>query len=143
MAYTQNIKLTVDAVIFAKTGTSVFVLLVKRKNEPFKGQWVLPGGFVDEGETLEAAARRELVEETSLRLESLEQLRAYGDPGRDPRGHTVTVAFMGLVIKESVKVEAASDADEVSWMELNELPPLGFDHAKIIDFAYRNLELRS
>lgn len=132
MPIKQNIKLTVDAVIFSASANSEYVLLVKRKNEPFKGQWVLPGGFVDDGEGLETAAIRELQEETSLELDSLSQLRAYGDPGRDPRGLTVSVAFWGKANKDEVEVKAASDADEVNWFNINELPQLGFDHSVIL-----------
>lgn len=135
MAINQNIKLTVDAVIFSKDGSSECVLLVKRKNEPFKGQWVLPGGFVDDGETLKTAARRELEEETSLKVKSLTQLKAYGDPDRDPRGHTVTVAFWGDINMADAKIKAASDAGEVKWWKLNDLPELGFDHSEILNDA--------
>ena len=105
MPIKQNIKLTVDALIFSASANGKYVLLVKRKNEPFKGQWVLPGGFVDDGEELETAAIRELQEETSLKMDSLKQLKAYGDPGRDPRGHTVSVAFWGRTSKDEVKVK--------------------------------------
>ncbi len=140
MSINQNIKLTVDAVIFSKEDQADFVLLVKRKNAPFKGQWVFPGGFVEDGETLEEAARRELEEETSLKTESLNQLKAYGDPGRDPRGHTVTVAFWGEVNKAAVQIQAASDADEVQWWDLTNLPDLGFDHAQILNDALKVCE---
>ena len=120
MAIKQNIKLTVDALIFSASADGKYVLLVKRKNEPFKGQWVLPGGFVDDGEGLETAAIRELQEETSLKMRSLKQLKAYGAPGRDPRGHTVSVAFWGRTNKDKVKIEAASDADDVKWFNIND-----------------------
>lgn len=135
MSVQQNIKLTVDAVIFSFTDSTKKVLLVKRKNEPFLGQWVFPGGFVDEGENLETAAIRELEEETSLGMDSLIQLRAYGEPGRDPRGHTVTVAYMGLVNADVATVNAGSDAEEVKWFDLSNLPQLGFDHSEILKDA--------
>lgn len=140
MAINQDIKLTVDAVIFSFADKTKKVLLVKRKNEPYKGQWVFPGGFVDDGENLEAAAIRELEEETSLQMESLIQVRAYGAPGRDPRGHTVTVAFIGQVNADAVIVEAASDADAVEWFDLNNLPQLGFDHSEILKDAISAIE---
>lgn len=132
MPIEQNIKLTVDALIFSASANGEYVLLVKRKNEPFKGQWVLPGGFVDDGESLETSAIRELQEETSLKMDNLNQLKAYGDPERDPRGHTVSVAFWGVTNKNEVKVKAASDADKVDWFNLNNLPELGFDHPEIL-----------
>lgn len=131
----QNIKITVDIAIFSKDENSANIILVKRKNEPFKGQWVLPGGFLDEGETLVEAAIRELEEETSLKIKSLEQFKAFGDPGRDPRGQTVTVVFLGEVNKDKVSIMAASDAAEVAWHNLNKLPKLGFDHNKILKEA--------
>lgn len=137
MAINQNIKLTVDAVIFSQDASSHFVLLVKRKNEPFKGQWVLPGGFVNDGEALEDAARRELEEETSLKMEALNQIKAYGNPGRDPRGQTVTVAFWGKANKANTKIKASSDAADVRWWDLNDLPELGFDHSKILKDALK------
>ena len=88
---------TVDIVLFKIVGSDIQVLLIKRANNPFKGRWAFPGGFVDEFEPLEAAARRELEEETSLTNVTIEQVRAFGDPGRDPRGHTVSVMFAGVV----------------------------------------------
>ena len=140
MAIRQNIKLTVDAVIFSFADKCKKVLLVKRKNEPYKGKWVFPGGFVDDGENLETAAIRELEEETSLQMESLIQLKAYGDPGRDPRGHTVTVAFMGQVNEDVVNIKAASDAEATEWFDLIDLPQLGFDHSEILKDAIKAIE---
>ena len=89
--------LTVDIVLFHRSGVDIEVLLIKRAREPFKGRWAFPGGFVDKDESLEAAAARELREETGLHGIKLEQLAAFGDPGRDPRGHTVSVVFYGTV----------------------------------------------
>ncbi|NEN22252.1 NUDIX hydrolase [Cryomorpha ignava] len=137
MAIKQDIRLAVDAVIFSFAANIKKVLLVQRKNDPFKGQWVFPGGFVDDGENLETAAIRELEEETSLRMENLSQLKAYGDPGRDPRGHTVTVAFIGQVNADAVKTKAASDAEAAKWFDLNDLPQLGFDHSEILKDAIK------
>ena len=108
------------------------VLLIQRKSEPFKGCWALPGGFVDEGESLEAAARRELAEETGLRRVPLRQLAAFGDPGRDPRGWTVSVAFCAIVSRAAVRPKAADDAAAVRWFPLKKLPALAFDHEKIL-----------
>ena len=140
MTIKQNIKITADAVIFSISAQSKRVLLVKRMNEPYKGEWVFPGGFVEDGENLEEAALRELEEETSLPMASLIQLRAYGDPKRDPRGHTVTVAFIGQVNADAVKIKAASDAEAVEWFDLNNLPRLGFDHSKILKDAIIEIE---
>lgn len=109
----------------------VEVLLIKRAREPFKGQWAFPGGFVDKDESLEAAAARELAEETGLSNIQLEQVGAFGDPGRDPRGHTVSVVFAG-VLEERAIARAADDASEAVWHLALRPPKLGFDHNKIL-----------
>lgn len=137
MAINQNIKVTVDILVISKSEKRTEILLVKRKNEPFKGQWVFPGGFVDDGEDLETAAGRELEEETSVKSTALKQLRAYGDPHRDPRGHTVTIAFLCEVDKAKVKPRADSDAADVKWFSIDNLPELGFDHGKILQDAVK------
>jgi 8-oxo-dGTP diphosphatase len=111
------------------------VLLIKRKNDPFAGKWALPGGFVDERETLQAAANRELKEETGLNALELEQLHAFGDPWRDPRGWTISVAFLARANPVLLEPQAADDAAEVKWFLLDRLPPLAFDHAEIIGRA--------
>jgi len=108
------------------------VLLIQRKHEPFAGRWALPGGFVDEGERLIDAARRELKEETGLEYADLEQLHTFGDPGRDPRGWTVSVAYLVRVLPEQVKPVAADDVAAVGWCRLHRPPELAFDHAEIL-----------
>jgi len=108
------------------------VLLIQRKAEPFAGRWALPGGFVDQDERLIDAARRELKEETGLEHADLEQLHAFGDPGRDPRGWTVSVAFLARVRPDELKPVAGDDAADVGWFPLHSPPPLAFDHAEIL-----------
>jgi len=130
--------LTVDLVILTREARPR-VLLIRRKAEPFAGSWALPGGFVDEGERLEDAARRELEEETGVAVKDLEQLYTAGDPGRDPRGWTVSVDYLARVEPDGVKPRAADDADEVKWFPLDELPPLAFDHAMILERARKRL----
>lgn len=109
------------------------ILLIQRKNDPFAGSWALPGGFVDEDEPLVVAAARELEEETSVPASALQmplrQVETFGDPGRDPRGWTVTVCFAS-VVDETVKslVKAADDAAEAQWFEVDKLPQMAFDH---------------
>ena len=125
---------TVDIVLFHRAKSGAHVLLIKRRREPFKGQWALPGGFVDKNESLEAAAARELREETGIDGIELEQIGAFGDPGRDPRGHTVTVAF-GAVIDDFPETEATDDAEEVGWHVVARPPALAFDHKKILRAA--------
>jgi 8-oxo-dGTP diphosphatase len=123
--------LTVDVAIVTRE-VRPRVLLIRRKSDPFAGSWALPGGFVDENERLADAARRELVEETGVPAADLEQLYTAGDPGRDPRGWTVSVAYLAQVDPNAIKPVAADDAEEVGWWPLDELPPLAFDHAMIL-----------
>jgi len=123
--------LTVDLVL-ATREPRPRVLLIRRGKDPFAGSWALPGGFVEEGETLGAAARRELLEETGLSVEALEQLYTAGDPGRDPRGWTVTVLYLARVKAKDAKAVAADDAAEVVWHFLDAPPPLAFGHATLL-----------
>lgn len=127
--------MTTDAVVFALGDAGLEVLLVQRRHDPFAGQWALPGGHVDEGESLEAAAARELAEETGLDEIALAQFRAFGDPGRDPRGWYITVAYAAMVDKARVTVAAATDAADCAWHPVRALPALAFDHATIIAYA--------
>jgi 8-oxo-dGTP diphosphatase len=130
---------TVDVVIVTKE-RNPRVLLIRRKHEPFAGMWAIPGGFVDMEEPLEAAARRELAEETGIRAKKLEQLHTFGDPGRDPRGRTISVVYLAQVDPRKVKPRAADDAAEVGWHSLFRPPPLAFDHAKILAWARQRLK---
>lgn len=127
----SKIFVTVDIVLFKAENQ---ILLIKRKNDPFKDCWALPGGFVDENEDLEVAALRELEEETTIKLEKLSQLGAYGKPFRDPRSHVVSVAYFTNVDKNTV-AKAADDAKEAQWFAITNLPELAFDHAEIIKDA--------
>lgn len=128
--------LTVDGVVLwgpAAAGPPERVLLVQRRHPPFQGSWVLPGGFVEVGEDLPAAVAREVTEETGLSGLAWRQLGAYGRPDRDPRGHTVSVVFTArLAGGEPPPVRGGDDAAAARWWPLAELPPLGFDHARIL-----------
>lgn len=137
--YTSKIFLTVDAVILRKK-EDYELLLIKRKNDPFKDCWALPGGFVDENEDLKAAAIRELEEETQIKLSDLEQIGAFGKPFRDPRGHMVSVAYFGIVPPDTV-AKAADDAKEVAWFSIKRLPELAFDHLDIVTLTLQKFEL--
>jgi 8-oxo-dGTP diphosphatase len=130
---------TVDCVVFGLDAGTLRILLIRRAHDPFAGCWALPGGFVDECETLDNAARRELEEETGLRDVFLEQLYSFGDPGRDPRGHTVSVAYYALVRRDRHSPQAATDASEAAWFPVARLPKLAFDHGKIISTAVGRL----
>lgn len=105
---------TCDAVVFTMRADDLAVLLIQRKDEPFKGLWALPGGYVNDNESLERAAARELAEETGITGARLEQLGAFGDPGRDPRGHTITVAYVTFLVAEG-KIRAGDDAADAAW----------------------------
>lgn len=132
MSYIPHIFLTVDIILTRQFNSKSEVLLIQRLNEPFKNNWALPGGFVDKGEDLEPAAKRELLEETSISIKSLTQFKTYGKPERDPRGDTVSVVFYGDV-KEDVIAQAADDAKDVRWFPMADLPEMAFDHAEILE----------
>ena len=126
---------TVDAAVFTVRERRMEVLLVARKYAPFAGSYALPGGFVEENEPLAVAATRELYEETGAKGVYLEQFHAFGDPGRDPRGHSVSIAFMALVDAGKISLNAADDAADACWFDVNQLPNLAFDHNAIIAHA--------
>lgn len=130
----SKIFITVDVVLIKIKEFDFFLLLIKRKNDPFKDYWALPGGFVDENEDLEVAAIRELEEETRIEVNHLEQVAAFGKPFRDPRGHMVSVAYFGIVPENTIAI-AADDAKEVRWFSIKDLPELAFDHLEIIKKA--------
>ncbi|MCB0593088.1 MAG: NUDIX hydrolase [Lewinellaceae bacterium] len=135
--------LTVDCVIFGLDEShQLKVLLIQRAHAPYEGQWALPGGFVDMDEGLETAALRELEEETGVKDVFIEQLYTFGEPGRDPRGRVVSVAYFALVNLEEHPVEASSDARRVRWFEAGLLPQLAFDHEKILQAAIARLRAK-
>ncbi|MEW6716113.1 MAG: NUDIX domain-containing protein [Chloroflexota bacterium] len=135
--------LAVDLIIFTVRKNRLQILLIQRKNEPFSGRWALPGGFVRMNESLEDAALRELEEETGLRDVYLEQLYTYGDPGRDPRGHVVTVAYFALIPSDTpIRPEGGDDASQAKWFPRDDLPPLAFDHPIIANYALRRLRYK-
>lgn len=132
--------LTVDCVVFGLDERDLKVMLIRRALPPFRGKWALPGGFVRLDETLEQAARRELQEETGLEKVFLEQLYTFGAIDRDPRERVVTVAWYALVRLSNHRVKAATDACDAAWFALDVLPQLAFDHAQILQAAYRRLQ---
>jgi 8-oxo-dGTP diphosphatase len=132
-----------DAVVFTFAGERAKVLLVNRKNEPFKGKWAVPGGFVDLDEELEDAAARELAEETGLTGVKLEQMRAFGTVGRDPRGRMITIAFMGIATERQDQIRAGDDAAKAQWFDIEDLPQdMAFDHDEVLKFAIEKLTER-
>lgn len=131
MKYTPHIFITVDVVLCRKMDGIFQILLIQRKNDPYKDYWALPGGFVDKDEDIEVAAKRELHEETDIQLYQVKQIGAYGKPDRDPRHHTLTVAYYGEIDSLAI-AKAKDDAKNVKWFSLDELPPLAFDHNDIV-----------
>lgn len=132
---------TVDAVVFAFFDGKAKLLLVNRKDEPYKGKWALPGGFVGIDEELEDAVARELAEETGLAGVRLEQMHTFGRCGRDPRGRQITVAFMGIAEKGLNRIRAGDDAAQVGWFDIEKLPKdMAFDHEKVANFAIEKLK---
>ena len=127
--------LTVDCVIFGLDEEDLKVLLIKRGNAPYLGKWAIPGGFVIPGESVDDAARRELREETGLKDVFLEQLYTFGAPDRDPREHVVSVAYYALTNLSEHRVKAATDADDVAWFSIDDVPKVAFDHERILEVA--------
>ncbi|MFQ6072864.1 MAG: NUDIX domain-containing protein [Methanosarcinales archaeon] len=122
----EIINLTVDAIIIYNNK----IALIKRKNPPYKGQYAIPGGFVEIGETVEDAVKREAKEETGLDVEILKLVGVYSNPDRDPRGHTVSICYLCMGTGE---IKAGSDADDIKLFSLSDIPKLSFDHNKMIE----------
>jgi 8-oxo-dGTP diphosphatase len=133
---------TVDVVIFALVEEDLQVLLIRRKKQPFAGMWAIPGGFVRIEESLEAAAARELVEETGVNNVYIEQLYTFGDPHRDPRTRVITVAYFALVPYDAIDHRPGDDAAETGWFSVFDLPKLAFDHADILEYALTRLRYK-
>lgn len=141
MPTNQDIKVSIDAVVFGYTATEgLSILLIKRDVEPFKNSWALPGGLVLNEESIEDAVERELKEETGVRINYLEQLYTFGTPKRDPRNRVISVAYYGLVRPDGFKLKASTDANDAKWFNINDLPELAFDHIDIITLAIKRLK---
>jgi 8-oxo-dGTP diphosphatase len=135
-----RVAMTTDLVVFALVGSLLHLLLIQRGQEPFKGRWALPGGFLERGETLEKCARRELREEARLELRHLRQLGTFSEPGRDPRGRVISVAYLALVRTGLSEISPGGDARDARWFPVDEAPKcLAFDHARMVELARRHL----
>ncbi len=140
----NNIKLAVDAIVFGYSkAEGVSILLIKRKYPPFKNSWAIPGGFIHEAESLEDAVKRELMEETGIEVNYLEQLYTFGSPKRDPRQRIVSIAYFALVKSSSFqRLKASTDAEEAGWFSINDLPALAFDHKQILQIAIERVRAK-
>lgn len=132
----------VDCVVFGYNDRALQVLLIERGGHPYKGEWALPGGIVRIKESLEDAARRELMEETALHDVYLEQLFTFGEVDRDTRGRVISVAYYALVRSQNHEPHAASDAAKAEWFDIDKLPVLAFDHAEILDVGLKRLRAK-
>ena len=129
-----------DAVVFSYFDARLQVLLIRRKNHPFRGHWAFPGGFVEVYEDPDEAIVRELKEETGIELaEGMVQFGVFGRPDRDPRYHVISIAYLGVVRAEDHEPRAADDAAEARWHPVRNAPPLAFDHARVLNIALERL----
>jgi len=133
----MNFFITTDIVVICREKRRHKILLIRRKNDPFKGMWALPGGFVEKDEEIIDAAKRELYEETGIKIRTkLHEIGVFGKVGRDPRGRTISIAYLALINKV-VHPKASTDAKEAQWFSIKNLPPLAFDHKEIIRKAMK------
>jgi len=135
------VRVAVDIVIFTLREGVLQVLLIRRGVPPFKGKWAFPGGFVEEAESLDAAALRELEEETGVSDVYLEQLYSFGDPKRDPRGRVLSISYFALLSSER-ELRSGTDAVDARWFPAYDAPRLAFDHRKILDYALVRLRYK-
>lgn len=133
---------TVDSVVFGYDGEAISLLLLNRKEEPYKGMWTLPGGFLFMDETAEECARRVLITKTGLGNVFLEQLYSFTDVDRDPRGRVLSIAYYALVNPKHYQLIAGSAANDVAWFPISKLPKTGFDHRTIIKTALERLKAK-
>lgn len=141
MKLDQNIKVAVDAIVFGYSGNKLSVLLIRQKFGVMKQRWALVGGFVKNDESLFAAVKRELHEEAGIEVNFLEQLYTFGDHvDRDPRFRVISVAYFALVNPAQFQVKADTDAEDVQWFPIDELPDLAYDHKEIVETAIRRLK---
>lgn len=131
---------TVDCVVFGYDRAGLKLLLIRRKLQPFAGEWALPGGFVRPNEDLDQAAHRELLEEAGIKPAYLQQLHTFGDPKRDPRERVISVAYFALVSQAGHQPKAATDASAADWHEISRMPSLAFDHERIAATALDRLK---
>ncbi|MBI3168102.1 MAG: NUDIX hydrolase [Chloroflexi bacterium] len=133
---------TVDLVLFTVNESRLKVMLVKRVEEPFRSDWSLPGGFIELGESLDAAAQRVLVEKVGVSDVYMEQLYTFGKPKRDPRSRVITVAYIALIPWQSLPQPASEKIIDLTWSPVDHLPKLAFDHKEIVNYAVKRLRAK-
>jgi 8-oxo-dGTP diphosphatase len=134
---------TNDCVVFNSDSGDHEILLIRRKGDPYKDYWALPGGFMQMDETADESAKRELKEETGIQVSDIEQLHTFSSVDRDPRGRTISISFIAFVKASDNRITAGDDAGEARWFRLDDLPPLAFDHEQIVRMAVLKLKERS
>lgn len=143
MSKNQNIKVAVDAIVFGYQNNQLYVLLIQQKFGSQDSYWALPGGLVQNDESLENAVKRELKEETNISVNYFEQLFTFGDDVfRDPRNRVISVAYFALVDSSKLKIKADSDAENAQWFKIDEVPSLAFDHTVILTKAIGRLKAK-
>jgi len=143
MTEQQNIKVAVDAIVFGYQNNQLYLLLIQQKFGTQQSYWALPGGLVKNDESLQEAVKRELKEETNVAVNYFEQLFTFGDDiNRDPRNRVISVAYFALVDPSKLQIKADSDAENVQWFSINEIPPLAFDHNIILEKAIERLKAK-
>lgn len=143
MTEKQNIKVAVDAIVFGYQNNQLYLLLIQQKFGTQESYWALPGGLVKNDESLQEAVKRELKEETNVVVDYFEQLFTFGDDvNRDPRNRVISVAYFALLDPSKLQIKADSDADNVQWFNINEIPPLAFDHKIILEKAINRLKAK-
>ncbi|MEM0577228.1 NUDIX hydrolase [Flavobacterium polysaccharolyticum] len=143
MSENQNIKVAVDAIVFGYQNNQLYVLLIQQKFGTKDSYWALPGGLVQNDESLEDAVKRELKEETNISVNYFEQLFTFGDDVfRDPRNRVISVAYFALVDSSKLNVKADSDAENAQWFKIDEVPALAFDHTIILGKAMERLKAK-
>lgn len=143
MSENQNIRVAVDAIVFGYQNNQLYVLLIQQKFGTQESYWALPGGLVRNDESLQDAVKRELKEETNIRVNYFEQLFTFGDDVfRDPRNRVISVAYFALVDSSKLIVKADTDAEKAQWFKIDEIPPLAFDHTIILGKGIERLKAK-
>lgn len=143
MSLNQNIRVAVDAIVFGYQNNQLYVLLIEQKFGTQESYWALPGGLVQNNESLQEAVKRELKEETNISVNYFEQLYTFGDDiYRDSRNRVISVAYFALVDASKLTIKANTDAENTQWFEINQVPPLAFDHSIILKKALERLKAK-